>query len=158
MLQPPGSPNRLKAAYSLSSRAAFALINLLNGIRIHLRQLLLMWLQLKNYFSADAQPQHTSPDAKKQHFSDTSWEMLYTIIRRVSLANRYFINIHEHRVGLWMPWALFLQLNHSRLKHDCHNIHNVEYPSLKSQLNIHEFTYPERGPANSCTLKQQTAA
>lgn len=52
-----------------------------------------------------------------------------------------------------MPCALCLQLNQSGLKHD---IHNVENPGAKSRLlNIHEFTHPERGPANSCTREQQ---
>lgn len=98
---------------------------------------------------------------RKQLFSDascgcTSRHSVYNVVQHVSLANRFFMNIHKHRVGLRMPCALFLQLNHSRLKHDCHNIHNVENPSLKSWWNIHEFTYPERGPANSCTHEQQT--
>lgn len=57
--------------------------------------------------------------------------------------------------GLWMPCALFLQLNQSGLKHDRHTVHNVEN-HLKAWLNIHEFTCPERGPANSCTCEQQT--
>lgn len=59
-------------------------------------------------------------------------------------------------MSLWMPCALFHKLNHSRLTHDCHYIPNMENPSIKSWLNFHEFTYPERGPANSCICEQQS--
>ena len=59
-----------------------------------------------------------------------------------------------------MLYTIFLRLISSGQKHDIYETYVItsiiyENLTLKSCLNLCEFTYPEHGPANACTHEQQ---